>query len=62
MPKKTAYSRSGAQRNKAKQKSFELVRSVSDDNELETSGESEEVEVEEEEGIVSTAGEEDVVE
>src|SRR5579875_3704828 len=26
MPKKTAYSRSGAQRNKARQKSFELVR------------------------------------
>ena len=36
MPKKTAYSRSGAQRNKTKQKSFELVRPVSDENVLET--------------------------
>lgn len=45
MPKKTAY-RSGAQRNKTKQKSFELVRPVSDENVLETveSGEVEEVE------------------
>lgn len=36
MPKKTAYSRSGAQRNKTKQKSFELVRPISDENVLET--------------------------
>lgn len=45
MPKKTAY-RSGAQRNKTKQKSFELVRPVSDENVLETveSDEVEEVE------------------
>lgn len=34
MPKKTAYSRSAAQRNKAKPKSFELVRSASEDEEL----------------------------
>jgi hypothetical protein len=36
MPKKTAYSRNGAQRSKPKQKSFELVRPVSDDKVLET--------------------------
>ncbi|HEY1353798.1 MAG TPA: hypothetical protein VGF67_29665 [Ktedonobacteraceae bacterium] len=30
MPKKTAYSRSGAQRGKTRQKSFELVRSASE--------------------------------
>lgn len=36
MPKKTAYSRSGAQRSKTKQKSFELVRPASDENVLET--------------------------
>ena len=36
MPKKTAYSRSGAQRSKTKQKNFELVRSASDENVLET--------------------------
>ncbi len=36
MPKKTAYSRSGAQRSKTKQKSFELVRPVSDEKVLAT--------------------------
>jgi hypothetical protein len=47
MPKKTTYSRSGAQHGKPKQKSFELVRPVSDDNVLETVGNSEEADVEE---------------
>ncbi len=47
MPKKTTYSRSGAQHGKPKQKSFELVRPVSDDNVLETVGSSEEADVEE---------------
>ncbi|HXR65016.1 MAG TPA: hypothetical protein VN729_03785 [Ktedonobacteraceae bacterium] len=59
MPKKTAYSRSGAQRNKTKQKSFELVRPVSDENVLDTveSSEVEEEEREDEdgEGTSSTA-------
>lgn len=45
MPKKTAYSRSGAQRSKTKQKSFELVRPVSDEKELETAESSEEANV-----------------
>ena len=36
MPKKTAYSRNGAQRSKTKQRSFELVRPASDENVLET--------------------------
>jgi type II secretory pathway component HofQ len=47
MPKKTTYSRSGAQHGKPKQKSFELVRPVSDDNVLETVENSEDAEVEE---------------
>ncbi len=41
MPKKTAYSRSGAQRSKSRQKSFELVRPVSEESELETAESSE---------------------
>lgn len=41
MPKKTAYSRSGAQRSKSRQKSFQLVRPVSEENELETAESSE---------------------
>lgn len=44
MPKKTTYSRNTAQRAKPKQKSFELVRPVSDDNVLETVENSEELE------------------
>src|SRR5689334_1947252 len=36
MPKKNAYSRNVAQRNKTKQKSFELVRPASDEDVLET--------------------------
>lgn len=44
MPKKTTYSRNTAQRAKPKQKSFELVRPVSDDNVLETVEDSEELE------------------
>jgi len=52
MPKKTAYSRSGAQRSKTKQKSFELVRPVSDANVLETVEGSEEEESAEKEEIV----------
>jgi hypothetical protein len=47
MPKKTTYSRSGAQQGKPKQKSFELVRPVSDDNVLETVENSEDADVEE---------------
>lgn len=45
MPKKTAYSRSAAQRNKMKQKSFELVRPTSDENVLTTVEESDEANV-----------------
>lgn len=45
MPKKTAYSRSGAQRNKTRQKSFELVHPVSEGNELETAESNEEANV-----------------
>ena len=45
MPKKTAYSRSGAQRSsKTKQKGFELVRPTSDDTVLETVESNEETE------------------
>ncbi|HEY3991864.1 MAG TPA: hypothetical protein VGM01_03185 [Ktedonobacteraceae bacterium] len=54
MPKKTAYSRSGAQRNKTKQKSFELVRPASDENVIETV-ESSEGEESEEEDVVEIA-------
>ena len=54
MPKKTAYSRSGAQRNKTKQKSFELVRPVSDENVLDTV-ESNEVEEREDEDVEVTS-------
>lgn len=54
MPKKTAYSRSGAQRNKTKQKSFELVRPVSDEKVLETV-ESDEVEETEEDVVEEVA-------
>jgi len=63
MPKKTAYSRNGAQRNKTKQKSFELVRPVSDENVLETV-ESDEVEENEEDvvGEVASAESEEVEE
>lgn len=35
MPKKTVHARSGAQRSKTRQKGFELVRPVSDENVLE---------------------------
>ncbi|HEU5382080.1 MAG TPA: hypothetical protein VFV38_42230 [Ktedonobacteraceae bacterium] len=42
MPKKTTYSRGGAQRSKTRQKSFELVRPVSDEHVLETVEESSE--------------------
>lgn len=45
MPKKTANSRSGAQRSRPRQKSFELVRPVSDENVLETVESSEETEI-----------------
>jgi hypothetical protein len=45
MPKKTAYSRGGAQRSKTKQKSFQLVRPVSDEKELEAAESSEEANV-----------------
>ncbi len=45
MPKKTANSRSGAQRSGNKKKSFELVRPVSDENVLETVESSEIVDV-----------------
>ena len=45
MPKKTAYSRSGAQRSKTKQKSFELVRPVSTENKRKTAESSEEAQV-----------------
>lgn len=55
MPKKTAYSRSGAQRNKTKQKSFELVRPASDADVLETVEESEGEENEEREEVVDVA-------
>lgn len=57
MPKKTAYSRSGAQRNKTKQKSFELVRPVSDENVLETVEGSEGEENAEEEVVEITSSE-----
>jgi len=64
MPKKTAYSRSGAQRNKTKQKSFEVVRPASDDNVLETIESSEEEEIEGDGSIEvqSTQDEEEVEE
>jgi len=47
MPKKTTHSRSGgqAQRSKTKPKSFELVRPVSDESELETVEENEKISV-----------------
>lgn len=45
MPKKTAYSRSGAQRNKTRQKSFELVRPVSDKDVLQTEESSAEADI-----------------
>ena len=51
MPKKTAYSRSGAQRSRAKQKSFEVVRPASDKNVLETIERGEEEDIEEEDGV-----------
>ncbi len=61
MPKKTAYSRSGAQRNKTKQKSFELVRPVSDDKVLDTAASSE-IEDDEEDAVVevTASGDEEV--
>jgi hypothetical protein len=62
MPKKTAYSRSGAQRNKTKQKSFELVRPVSDDNVLDTIEGSEEEDNAEEVEEVTSVEEEEVEE
>lgn len=40
MPKKTAYSRSGAQRSKSRQKSVELVRPASEPEEMHTATES----------------------
>lgn len=62
MPKKTAYSRGGAQRNKAKQRSFELVRPASDENVLETVESSSETETDEAEetaaSVVETKAEE----
>src|SRR5579883_554331 len=45
MPKRTAYSRSGAQRSKTRQKSFELVRPASESTELETAESNEEADV-----------------
>jgi hypothetical protein len=45
MPKRTAYSRSGAQRSKTRQKSFELVRPASESKELETAESNEEADV-----------------
>src|SRR5260370_23016276 len=54
MPKKTANSRSGAQRSGNKKKSFELVRPVSDENVLETGESSAEVDVVEETGSEAT--------
>lgn len=63
MPKKTAYSRSGAQqRNKPKQKSFELVRPVSDENVLEAVESNEEEESEEDVVEVTASSEEPAVE
>jgi hypothetical protein len=61
MPKKTAYSRSGAQRSRAKQKSFEVVRPASDKNVLETIERGEEEDIEEEDGVdvAASAGEEE---
>lgn len=59
MPKKTAYSRSGAQRShKPKQKSFELVRPVSDETVPETVEKSEEVEEAEADEVVLSDTEE----
>lgn len=61
MPKKTTYSRNTAQRTKPKQKSFELVRPISDENVLETvedSGELEATDVETLEPEVAEAPEE----
>lgn len=55
MPKKTAYSRSGAPRSKAKQKSFELVRPASDDRELDAPAESIEEESSAEEVVEITS-------
>jgi|SRR5579883_966662 len=45
MPKKTAYSRSGAQRSKTRQKSFELVRPSAERKELATAESNEEADV-----------------
>jgi hypothetical protein len=45
MPKKTAYSRSGTQRSKTRQKSFELVRPASERKKLETAESNEEADV-----------------
>ncbi|MGH2507195.1 MAG: hypothetical protein ACRDHZ_07260 [Ktedonobacteraceae bacterium] len=45
MPKKTANARSGAQRSKTRQKSFELVHPISDTKVLETAENSEEAEI-----------------
>ena len=45
MPKKTTHSRSGAQHGRTKQKSFELVRPISDKNVLEAVKSDEEAEV-----------------
>lgn len=63
MPKKTAYSRSGAQRNKTKQKSFELVRPAADENVLGTV-EGDEVEENAEDDVieVESAGSDEVEE
>lgn len=66
MPKKTTYSRSSAQRSRPKQKSFELVRPVSDEKVLESDAESEQssagsrtaLKVEEIEGKVDTVEDE----
>lgn len=45
MPKKTANARSGVQRSRTRQKSFELVRPLADENVLETMESSENVEI-----------------
>jgi cell division septation protein DedD len=45
MPKKTANARSGVQRGRTRQKSFELVRPNADENVLETMESSEDVEI-----------------
>lgn len=52
MPKKTANARSGAQRSRTKQKSFELVHPISDEKVLETAEDSEKEEITSSEEVV----------